>query len=261
MRFASIQIASEDGERKHDRLERAGRYLAQLAAEAERPVQVIFPEIWATGYFDFDRYYSESESDRGETYELMSSWARKLGCYIHTGSFVEKEGEAYYNTSLLIAPNGSVLGKYRKIHLFGFQARETELLQPGNFVGTFDTEYGRVGLATCYDLRFPELFRAMVNLGAQYYLVNSAWPSNRMDHWRLFNQTRAVEEQSFLISCNGTGTLNGSRLAGHSMIVDPWGEILAEGGETEQIVSADVDPRRVADNRKNFPALRDKKLI
>ncbi|MGI5963260.1 MAG: carbon-nitrogen family hydrolase [Lawsonibacter sp.] len=260
MRFASIQLASQEGETRQVRMERASSYLEQLCAQPERPVQVILPEIWATGFFDFEHYYAQAECDRGETYDLMSSWARKLGCYIHTGSFVEKDGESYYNTSLLLAPNGSVIGKYRKMHLFGYRSKEAELLSGGSQVGVFDTEYGRVGLATCYDLRFPELFRIMVNLGAEYFLVNSAWPINRLAHWRLFNQARAVEDQCFLISCNGVGTLNGSQLGGHSMILDPWGEILAEGGTEETVLQADVDPARIVDNREHFSALRDKKL-
>ena len=260
MKFASIQLAARDGETKQDRMERASSYLEGLYAGQERPAQVMLPEIWGSGFFDFDKYYPEAECDRGETYDLMSSWAKKLGCYVHTGSFVEKDGASYYNTSLLLAPNGAVVGKYRKVHLFGYRSREAESLTGGNQMGVFDTEYGRVGLATCYDLRFPELFRLMNNLGAEYFLVNSAWPIGRLNHWRLFNQVRAVEDQCFLISCNGTGTLNGSQLAGHSMIVDPWGEILAEGDTEEAVVMADVDPQLIADNRERFSALGDKRL-
>ena len=220
----------------------------------------MLPELWGTGFFGFDQYYEQAETDRGETYELMSSWARRLGCYVHTGSFVEREGERFYNTSLLLAPNGTVVGKYRKMHLFGYQSREAELLSGGNQAGVWDTEYGRVGLSTCYDLRFPELYRLMVNLGAEYFLVNSAWPVNRLNHWRLFNRARAVEDQCFLISCNGTGVQNGSQLAGHSMIVDPWGEVLQEGDAEERIVTGNADPLCLKDNREHFSALRDKKL-
>lgn len=260
MKFACIQLAAWDGESKWERMERASSYLERIAGEADRPVQVMLPEIWGTGFFGFDRYYEQAETDRGETYDLMSSWARRLNCYVHTGSFVEREGESCYNTSLLLAPNGSVVGKYRKMHLFGYRSREAELLRGGNQAGVWDTEYGRVGLSTCYDLRFPELYRLMVNLGAEYFLVNSAWPLGRLSHWRLFNQARAVEDQCFLISCNGTGTQNGSQLAGHSMIVDPWGEILEEGDTEERIVMGDADPERIRDNREHFSALRDKKL-
>ena len=260
MKFASIQLAARDGETKLDRMERASAFMARLCGEKERPVQVMLPEIWGTGFFGFDQYYAQSESDRGETYDLMSAWARKLGCYVHTGSFVERDGDTYYNTSLLLAPNGSVIAKYRKMHLFGYLSKEAELLRGGTQVGVVDTEYGRVGLSTCYDLRFPELYRIMTNLGAEYFLVNSAWPIGRLNHWRLFNQARAVENQCYLISCNGTGTLNGSQLAGHSAIIDPWGEVIAEGSSEEEIVIGDVDPARISDNRAHFSALKDKKL-
>ena len=100
LRFASIQLASNQGERREERFTRAERYLQNLYEQPLRPQQVLFPEIWATGFFAFDDYVVQAEAERGDTYDFMSAWARKLGCYIHTGSFVEKEGERFYNTSL-----------------------------------------------------------------------------------------------------------------------------------------------------------------
>ncbi len=261
MKISCIQLASAQGETHQDRMRKAEACLEKIAEEKERPVQIIFPEIWATGFFDFDHYYGESEADRGAVYELMSSWARKLGCYIHTGSFVEKDGDKYYNCSLLLDPNGKMIGKYRKIHLFSFKSREPELLSGGTNLCVVDTEYGRVGLSTCYDLRFPELYRLMMKMGVEYFLVCSAWGLARLEHWRLFNQARAVENQCFMASCDGVGTLGGVSLAGHSMITDPWGVIAAEAGLEEEILSAEIDPGLIIDNRNNFSALRDKRFI
>lgn len=261
IRFTSVQLAGEEGVTHDQRMQKAEACLEKIYAGEERPVQILFPEIWATGFFNFDNYYTESEEALGATYEMMSAWARKIGCYIHTGSFVERDGDHYYNTALLIDPNGKCVGKYRKTHLFSFKSREPELLTGGFNTCIVDTEYGRVGLATCYDLRFPEQFRIMMNLGVEYFLICSAWGAARTGHWRLFNQARAVENQCFLVSCDGVGTHGGVTLAGHSMIIDPWGEIIAEAGETEQILSAEVDPGLIIDNRNNFSALKDKRLV
>lgn len=261
LRFASIQLASNQGERREERFTRAERYLQNLYEQPLRPQQVLFPEIWATGFFAFDDYVVQAEAERGDTYDFMSAWARKLGCYIHTGSFVEKEGEQYYNTSLLLDPAGRVAAKYRKLHLFTFKSREPEILTPGSQITVADTEYGRVGLSACYDIRFPELYRAMVNLGAEYFLVTSAWGMARLEHWKLFNRARAIENQCFVVSCDGAGTINGSQLAGHSMAVDPWGEVIAMAGGEEEMLCFTLDPEKIRENRANFPALRDKRLI
>jgi predicted amidohydrolase len=261
MLITSIQIASQQGESKIKRIQRAEAYLQDIYADSVHPQQILFPEIWSTGFFAFDDYKEQAEQEQGDTYDMMSAWAKKLGSYIHTGSFIEKDGEDYYNTSLLLNPQGCVVGKYRKLHLFGFGSRETGILTPGSQITVVQTEYGKVGLSTCYDLRFPEFFRTMANLGAQYFLVTSAWPLARVEHWKLFNQVRAIENQCYLISCNGTGTLNGSKLGGHSMIVDPWGEVSAHGDEHEAVIQCDIEPAKVRENRENFPALRDKRLI
>lgn len=261
MRVVSIQLASNEGETKQNRIDRADSLLNDLYKEGTRPEQILFPEVWATGFFNTKDYQGEAEQEKGITYDLISSWAEKFNAYIHTGSFVEKEDECYYNTSLLIDPKGKVVGKYRKIHLFGFQSEETKVLNPGSRIEVVRTEYGKVGLSTCYDLRFPELFRSMVNLGAEYFLVTSAWPIARLAHWKLFNQVRAIENQSFIISCNGVGTIGGTQLGGHSMVVNPWGEIIASANSEETVISCEIDPNEIPKNRNEFPALKDKKLI
>lgn len=261
MNIVSIQMASREGESANNRFQAAEAHLKKLYEAGVRPQQLLFPELWGTGFFAFDRYISQAEPEQGDTFDLMSFWARRLGCHIHTGSFVEKAGASYYNTSLLLNPQGRIIGKYRKIHLFSHNSREAAILTPGSGICVTDTDYGRVGMATCYDLRFPELFRTMVNLGAEYFLITSAWPAARLDHWRLFNQVRAVENQCVLCSCNGVGNLGGCELGGHSMITDPSGQVLAEGEDQEAFVSADVDEACIRLSRSNFSALRDKRLM
>jgi predicted amidohydrolase len=176
------------------------------------------------------------------------------------GSMIESDGGHLYNTSIFLNPKGDIAAHYRKIHLFGYQSKEAEILTPGEDVVVADSPWGSIGLSTCYDLRFPELFRRMVDRGAMLFLVASAWPHIRLEAWRLFNQCRAHENLAFLISCNCAGVNQNKKYAGHSMVVDPLGQVVAEGGEDEQFVTAEINPGLVDTVRKDFPALSDRVL-
>ena len=261
IQFVSIQMASPDGESHDKRIQRADSILKDLYESGVRPAQILFPEIWASGFFSFDQYKAQAEPVHGPTYEIMSAWSRRFAACIHTGSFVEKDGSNYYNTSLLLDPHGDIIGKYRKIHLFGYQSSETVLLTPGTEAVVVKTDYGMAGLAACYDLRFPELFRTMLDMGAEYILVTSAWPLARLEHWQLFNRVRALENQCFLISCNSAGAQRGTTLAGHSSIVDPGGQLIRSGKDREEIVIAEVNPGQLQSYRNSFPVLKDRRII
>lgn len=253
MRVAAVQM--EVGDRpKRENIARARRLLA-WAKGAEL---ILLPELWNIGYFSFDRYREESEPLEGETITALSRQARELGAYLLAGSIVEREGDRLYNTSVLLDPHGGVVTTYRKVHLFSYGSQEPELLTPGEGVGLAETELGRFGIATCYDLRFPELFRRLAELGAECFLIVSAWPYPRLEHWQLFNRVRAVENLAFVISCNCVGVNYGRQFLGHSMVVDPWGIPIAMAGDREGIVSSEVDLSLVAEMRREFPALSDR---
>ena len=145
---------------------------------------------------------------------------------------------------------------YRKVHLFGYGSREQELLTPGEHVGA----HGQLALSTCYDLRFPELFRIQVDDGSQLFLVAAAWPLARLEHWQLLLRARALENQSFVLACNAAGRQGEVELAGRSAVVDPWGTVLAEAGTGPQTLTLDVDPDVATRARKEFPALADRRL-
>ena len=123
-----------------------------------------------------------------------------------------------------------------------------------------ETELGKIGMSTCYDLRFPELFRRMVDKGAELFLVTSGWPYPRLEHWLMFNRIRAIENTAFLVSSNCVGINRGARFCGHSMMVDPWGVIVTSGGDEECILQAEIDLKKVETTRKEFPALSDRVL-
>ena len=254
MKVASIQLSVIEGN-KDATLKKA----KDVIEECSDVDLVILPEIWNIGFMSFDQYVDKAENIDGPTPTLMRTLAREKGIFLHTGSFVEEEKGNYYNTSLLLSPDGEILGKYRKIHLFGYNSKETQILSPGETVVVVDTPFGKIGMATCFDLRFPELFRAMVDKGAQYFLVCSAWPYPRIEPWIMLNRVRALENQTYLISANSSGMNCGSQFVGHSMVIDPWGTILAGAGDEEMIVRTQIDPEKVAQARETFPGLAGRK--
>ena len=220
---------------------------------------IILPEIWNIGFMSFGRYILEAEGVDGPTMTLLQSLAQKAGAFLHTGSFVEKENGHYFNSSFLLSPNGEILARYRKIHLFGYNSEETKILASGTEPVVVQTPFGTIGMATCFDLRFPELFRAMIDKGAHIFLVSSAWPYPRLEPWIMFNRVRALENQSFLISANAAGINCGIQYVGHSMVVDPLGTVVAQAGDEETIVYAQIDPAKVQEARDAFPALSGRK--
>ena len=257
MKIASLQIAIRSGETKEERIS----YVLQKMEEAKDADLILLPELWNVGFFSFDQYEEFSEPLEGPTMEALSSKAKEIGSYVFTGSFVEKKGRDLLNTSLLIGPKGDILGDYNKIHLFGYGSRESEILKPGKRVVVVDTEIGKFGLSTCYDLRFPEQYRKMMEMGAEVFLVTSGWPFPRVQHWNVLNQVRAIENVCWLVSCNCAGADRGVPFVGHSMVVDPWGVVVAGSAQEERIIRAHVDPKMVHDVRKTFPAIQDRVVL
>jgi predicted amidohydrolase len=218
---------------------------------------VLLPELWATGYFAFDDYAATAEPLDGPLVRTVGAAARAAGVTLHAGSMVERDAAGrLYNTSLLFDPDGTLAHTYRKVHLFGYGSREQELLTPGERVDG----HGQLALSTCYDLRFPELFRTQVDGGSQLFLVAAAWPLARLAHWQVLLRARALENQSFLLACNAAGRQGEVELAGRSTVVDPWGTVLAEAGGGPQALSVEIDPELAARARKEFPALADRRL-
>lgn len=260
MRIALVQVASPPGEQPAARRDRVGRVVASVASAD----LVVLPELWAPGYFAFDRYAELAEPPDGPTVTAASQWARELGCYLHLGSILERAaGGRLHNTALLLDPAGEIVHSYRKIHVFGYQSREAELLTPGEpgDVSVSRTKLGATAATTCYDLRFPEQWRQLVDNGAKNVIVPAAWPMARLHHWQLFTTTRAVEEQVLLIACNAVGEQDGGVvLAGHSRVVDPWGNVLVEAATDEGVTVVDVDPGIVDRVRAEFPVLADRRI-
>jgi predicted amidohydrolase len=251
MRVALIQTEVDGRRPLADRVAEVTEQVAGTDADL-----VLLPELWATGYFAFDDYAATAEPLDGPIVQALSAAAKGAGVTLHGGSIVERDGDRIFNTSLLFGPDGTLLHTYRKVHLFGYGSREQELLTPGSAVAG----HGALALSTCYDLRFPELFRAQVDGGSQLFLVAAAWPLARLAHWQLLLRSRALENQSYLLACNAAGHQGAVALAGRSAVVDPWGEVLAEAGDRAEVLTAEIDEDLPARARREFPALADRRL-
>lgn len=250
MKVSCIQMSAA-GEDKDAAIADAVRLIRQCSGSD----LIVLPELWNIGFIGFNKYASEAETENGKTLAAMTDMAREVGAYLHTGSFILNEGGSYYNACYLLSPTGEVLGSYRKIHLFSYNSPERKLLSPGDRISVINTPLGKFGLAICFDLRFPELFRKMVDKGVEIFIVCSAWPYPRLEHFLLFNRVRAAENQCILISANAGGQNKGVGFVGHSMIVDPWGIAVAGCGDGEAIVTTRIDTRCVQDARAQFPGL------
>ncbi|MDT0402925.1 MULTISPECIES: carbon-nitrogen family hydrolase [Streptomyces] len=257
MRASLLQVAVNEGESVESRrLRVAGMVRDQAGADL-----VVLPELWTTGAFAYEAFGSEAEPLEGPTHEAMAKAASDAGVWLHAGSIPERDPDGpLYNTSLVFSPAGELAAAYRKIHRFGFDKGEAVLMGAGEELVTVRLPDTVIGVATCYDLRFPELFRGLVDAGAETFVVPAGWPERRRSHWTLLAKARAVENQSFVLACGTAGTHDGVPQAGHSIVVDPWGEVLAEAGPDEEILTVDFDPATVTGTRERFPALKDRVL-
>jgi predicted amidohydrolase len=194
----------------------------------------------------------------------LRSLAAELGIHLHVGSLAMKVDQGRIaNRSYLIAPDGAIAARYDKIHLFdvdlagGESYRESRNFQAGAKAVVADLPWGRLGLSICYDLRFPQLYRALANAGANFIAVPAAFTRQTGEaHWHVLLRARAIETGAFILAAAQGGLHeNGRSTFGHSLVVSPWGEVLAEAGEDPQILLADIDPRLSAEARAKIPSL------
>jgi predicted amidohydrolase len=233
-----------------------------LVREAARTANlVVLPELWHVGAFDLSGAREHAEPIDGPLVTALREMAATTGTWLHGGSFAELAPDGRrYNTAVLIGPDGSLVAAYRKIHLFGFAEGERTVMTAGDDLVVVPTPLGDTGLATCYDLRFPEQFRGLTEAGASVFLLCSGWPDTRIEHWSVLARARAIEDQAWVVACNEVGTHAGVRLGGHSIVVDPMGRVVAEGGSDEEIVVATIDTTVPQAWRRDFPVLPDRRL-
>ncbi|MFE5027548.1 carbon-nitrogen family hydrolase [Streptomyces sp. NPDC056656] len=258
MRASLIQIRVDDDESPNSRRLRAASMVRDQAGSADL---VVLPELWTTGAFAYEAFATEAEALEGPTYEAMAKAASDAGVWLHAGTIPERDPDGpLYNTALVFSPDGELAAAYRKIHRFGFDKGEAVLMGAGEELVTVRLPETVLGVTTCYDLRFPELYRGLVDRGAETLLVSAGWPERRRAHWTLLAQARAVENQAYVLACGTAGTHAGVQQAGHSVVVDPWGQIIGEAGAGEEVLTVEFDGAAVAGTRERFPALKDRRL-
>jgi deaminated glutathione amidase len=262
---ASLNVAVLQMNSKADRGENIATALALIDRAAATGARVVaLPEVWP--YLGPDEANREhAESVPGPITDLLAERARRHGIYIHGGSIYEsRQGDpGMYNTTVLIDPLGEIIARYSKIHMFdvvlegGDEFRESATVTPGNEIVVTEIDNMPVGLAICYDLRFPELFRILALKGAQAVILPAAFTlMTGKDHWETLIRARAIENEIFMIAPAQWGSyLPGKWCYGRSMVVDPWGTVVATAPDGVGIAQATIDPMRVETVRRQIPSL------
>lgn len=245
---------------KEANIKRAEKMIREAADKGSQ--MVVLPEMFNCPY-ENKSFPLFAEEYPGKTTAMLSKVARELGIYLVGGSIPEREDGSIYNTSYIFDKNGDLVGKHRKMHLFdidvegGIRFKESDTLGSGKKVTVVDTELCPIGVAICYDMRFPELMRLMALEGAEVIIVPAAFNmTTGPAHWDLTVRTRALDNQVYFVAASPCRNLEASYHAyGHSCIVSPWGEIISEIDEKEGIIYGEVDLDLVKKIRKELPLL------
>jgi predicted amidohydrolase len=262
MTVSAIQITSDDAakdatiERMMGFLDLAGRRGSEL---------VVLPEIWTgAGLSTEEAYLDLAEPIPGPTTDLVAPKARKYAMYI-VGSMYEREGNQHYNSSPLITPEGEIMGKYWKTHLFDAPnrpdikggIRESDHVEAGTELPVFQTNPAKVGVSVCSDLRFPEVYRELALKGAEVIVCASAFLSPRFDHWEFFLRARATENQCWVVASGqyGVEPQSGIAFVGRSMVVDPWGTVVATASDEEGVITTDIDLNFAEEIKRRYPLM------
>ena len=219
---------------------------------------VLLPETWNLGFFPKEGLQELADPDGENVKAAFGPLAKELSVNIVCGSAVTLRDGKVCNTAYVFDRGGNCVASYDKTHLFTPMG-EQETFTPGDSLCTFTLDGVYCGLIICYDLRFPELMRSLVLQGADLLFVPAEWPAVRVMHWQTLNRARAIENQIFLACCNGCGTAGETVYGGHSAVYDPWGELLAEAGDREEIILADCDFSIKEKIRESINVFRDRR--
>jgi predicted amidohydrolase len=221
--------------------------MAELPGGTE-PDFIVLPEIFTCPY-DNRCFPVFAEEEGGESFRFLSALAREKGAYVVGGSMPERDGDRIYNTSYVFDRRGALIGKHRKVHLFdidvegGQYFRESDVLSAGEKITVFDTEFGKMGVCICFDIRFPEMFIRMRREGVRAVFVPAAFNmTTGPAHWETLFRARALDQQIFMIGCSPARDEEASyRAYGHSIVTDPWGRVVCQLDHEEGILEADLD--------------------
>jgi omega-amidase len=217
---------------------------------------IVLPELWSSAY-DLENAGTLASKLGDGMFAIIAQQAREHQIAI-VGSLLESDGGKVYNTSTFIDANGNRLGTYRKLHLVPM-LDEPRFLTGGDDAPVFDAPFGKFALAVCYDLRFPELWRHYALSGAQIVFLSAEWPTKRITHWRTLVPARAIENQIFIAATNRVGKSKDERFGGHSMVVNPWGEAVAQAASRADLLVAEIDLAEVSSVRERVPVFKDRR--
>ncbi len=228
-----------------------------LRCAQEEVDYAVLPEMWLTGY-DFKNLPALAKEHSAKALEEIASLAKDNDLNIMAGSLPELDGEDVYNTAYMFNRKGDLETTYRKIHLFSFTGEERFIAGGDKLPDLVKSKDSHYGVTICYDVRFPEIYRPLGIQGAEIIFVPAQLPHPRLNHWRILLQARAIENQAFVVGCNRVGKFKKLEYFGHSMLIDPWGEILAEGEEEEGLIMADFDLDQAVKVREKMTVYQDR---
>lgn len=254
MKIACVQmdIAFGEPDQNYTAIE---KYIEE-AAKAQADV-IVFPEMWNTGYA-LDQLDRLADREGSITRKLLSQLAKKHQVNIVGGSVATKRGDKYFNTMYIVDRTGKIVAAYDKAHLFKLMD-EHVYLNEGQSMNVFEMNGITCGGVICYDLRFPEWIRTHALNGAKIMFIPAQWPKQRIDHWQLLLQARAIENQCFIVAVNRVGNDPNNEFNGHSMVIAPWGELLISNQTEEGILYADLELEEVDQVRKTIPVFKDRR--
>lgn len=263
IKVAALQLPVSDD--KQENVNRVGVYLERL--KAEKPDFVILPEMFCCPY-QTDSFPLYAEEEGGQVYKQLSAFAREYNIYLVGGTMPECDEKGnIYNTCYIFDRLGRRIGKYRKTHLFdvdikgGQYFKESDTLSAGDTCTVFDTEFGRMGVIICFDIRFPEIVRLTVNEGARVVFVPASFNMTTGPvHWQLLFQARALDNQIYMVGCSAMRDPDaGYKSWGHSIVTDPWGSVIGELDEKEGILLSELDLDYEEKVREELPLLKSRR--
>lgn len=263
IKIAAIQMSTVADKMENVRTVKA--YLEKI--KDENPDFVILPEMFCCPY-QTENFPIYAEKEGGPIWQQLSGYAKQYGIYLIGGSMPEKDAEGnVYNTSYIFDREGKQIGKHRKVHLFdidvkgGQTFKESDTLTAGDSDTVFDTEFGKIGVMLCFDIRFPELSRMMVNDGAKVIFVPAAFNmTTGPAHWELSFRTRALDNQIYMVGCAPARDVSAGYISwGHSIVTDPWGRVTGMLDENEGILLAELDMDYEEQVREELPLLKSRR--
>lgn len=263
IKIAAIQMPTVED--KMENVRTVKTYLEKI--KDENPDFVILPEMFCCPY-QTENFPIYAEKEGGPVWQQLSGYAKQYGIYLIGGSMPEKDAEGnVYNTSYIFDREGKQIGKHRKVHLFdidvkgGQTFKESDTLTAGDSDTVFDTEFGKIGVMLCFDIRFPELSRMMVNDGAKVIFVPAAFNmTTGPAHWELSFRTRALDNQIYMVGCAPARDVSAGYISwGHSIVTDPWGRVTGMLDENEGILLAELDMDYEEQVREELPLLKSRR--